>query len=159
MGDKFQKFNAILKQSKNIIVLTGAGVSAESGIPVFRGAGGFWRTHRSMDVATPEAFRYNPSLVWEFYHYRREVAFNAVPNKAHLALAKYEQMCKAEGRDFNIITQNVDGLHQRAGSQNVTELHGALRQVKCTKCKTIDVNMEMPICEALKGRGLVLILF
>lgn len=153
MADKIKKFQSILKQSRNIIVLTGAGISAESGIPVFRGAGGFWRTHKSVDVATPEAFRFNPSLVWEFYHYRREVAFTAQPNKAHTALAKYEKICKEEGRNFNIITQNVDGLHLRAGSENVLEIHGALRQIRCTKCQYIDVNLDNPICESLSGRG------
>lgn len=76
----YEGFRKVLSESKNIVALTGAGVSAESGIPVFRGPGGLWRTHRSMDLATPHAFRTNPSLVWEFYHYRRNVAFNAQPN-------------------------------------------------------------------------------
>nr|XP_023022591.1 NAD-dependent protein deacylase-like [Leptinotarsa decemlineata] len=147
-------FNKILSESKNIVVLTGAGVSAESGIPVFRGAGGFWRTHRSQNLATPQAFAANPALVWEFYHYRRNVAFNAQPNNAHKALAEYEKICMEQGRQFTIITQNVDGLHARAGSKNIIELHGALHKVKCTKCRCIDENYDNPICEALRGRGL-----
>ncbi|CAG9855019.1 unnamed protein product [Phyllotreta striolata] len=148
-------FRRVLDESKSIAVLTGAGVSAESGIPVFRGAGGFWRTHRSQDLATPQAFAANPSLVWEFYHYRRNIAFNAQPNEAHKALALYENKCNKEGKSLTIVTQNVDGLHQRAGSANVVELHGALHKVKCTnsKCKFIDENYDNPICEALRGRG------
>lgn len=148
-------FKKILDESKNVAVLTGAGVSAESGIPVFRGAGGFWRTHRSQDLATPQAFAANPAIVWEFYHYRRNIAFNATPNNAHKALAEYEKKCKDQGRQFTIITQNVDGLHQKAGSKNVIELHGALHKVKCTnsKCKLIDENYDNPICEAFRGRG------
>lgn len=76
----YKKFQKVLNQAQNIVALTGAGVSAESGIPVFRGAGGLWRTHRATDLATPSAFRANPALVWEFYHYRRDVAFNSQPN-------------------------------------------------------------------------------
>ncbi|CAG9828344.1 unnamed protein product [Diabrotica balteata] len=148
-------FHKCLNEAKNIAVLTGAGVSAESGIPVFRGAGGFWRTHRSQDLATPQAFATNPALVWEFYHYRRNIAFNSIPNSAHKALALFEKKCSEEGKLFNIITQNVDGLHQKAGSKNVIELHGALHKVKCTnpKCRFIDENYDNPICEVFRNRG------
>lgn len=149
----YAQFSKILAESKNIIALTGAGVSAESGIPVFRGPGGFWRTHRATDLATPQAFRANPALVWEFYHYRRTVAFNCQPNPAHIALAELEKNCSANGKTLHVITQNVDGLHIVAGSQNVLELHGSLRKVICTKCKHIDVNTDQPICKALEGRG------
>ncbi|XP_018576068.1 NAD-dependent protein deacylase-like isoform X2 [Anoplophora glabripennis] len=149
----YESFRKVLSESKNIVALTGAGVSAESGIPVFRGKGGLWRTHRSVDLATPHAFHANPSLVWEFYQYRRNIAFNAQPNDAHKALAKYEKICREEGRIFSIITQNVDGLHQRAGSEEVIELHGALHKVICTKCKLVDENFDDPICEALRNRG------
>lgn len=76
----YEGFKKVLKEAKNIVALTGAGVSAESGIPVFRGAGGWWRSHRATELATPEAFQANPALVWEFYHYRREVAFKSAPN-------------------------------------------------------------------------------
>ncbi|GJQ68271.1 hypothetical protein Trydic_g10783 [Trypoxylus dichotomus] len=149
----YEGFKKLADSAQNIVALTGAGVSAESGIPVFRGAGGWWRSHRATELATPEAFAANPALVWEFYHYRREVAFKSSPNNAHIALAQYEEKCKNEGRQLTVITQNVDGLHYRAGSREVIELHGSLTKVKCTKCDHIDVNIENPICEALKDRG------
>lgn len=149
----YTDFKKVLDSSKNIIVLTGAGISAESGIPTFRGPRGLWRTHRATDLASPIAFRSNPSLVWEFYHYRRTLAFEAQPNKAHLALAAYEKICDDENRRLTIITQNVDGLHIRAGSKNVIELHGSLRKVQCTKCKKIFINTAQPLCTALAGRG------
>ncbi|KAK3920462.1 NAD-dependent protein deacylase [Frankliniella fusca] len=147
-------FHEVFKKSKNVVVLTGAGVSAESGIPTFRGAGGFWRTYQATDLATPTAFKRDPSLVWEFYHYRREVVMASSPNKAHNALAEAERRLTAEGRQFNIITQNVDGLHARAGSLNVVELHGSLMKTRCLKCGEVRVNNDSPICEALRGRGL-----
>ncbi|KAL1514261.1 hypothetical protein ABEB36_003547 [Hypothenemus hampei] len=149
----YSAFKDILNKSKNIIVLTGAGVSAESGIPIFRGSGGLWRKYKATSLATPEAFHANPGLVWEFYHYRRTVAFAASPNKAHLALARYEAECKKLGKQFTIITQNVDGLHHKAGAENVIELHGSLRKVRCTSCKKVEVNLDNPICEILKNRG------
>ncbi|KAF2884393.1 hypothetical protein ILUMI_21772 [Ignelater luminosus] len=149
----YKTFNRVLEESKIIVALTGAGVSAESGIGTFRGPGGLWRTHRAVDLASPLAFRANPALVWEFYHWRREVAFAAHPNNGHIALAKYEKKCKEQGRSFTIITQNVDGLHRRAGSENIIELHGNLTKVICTKCKFIEVKENNPICEALRGRG------
>ncbi|XP_050314170.1 NAD-dependent protein deacylase-like [Anthonomus grandis grandis] len=151
--NNFQGFKKVLDQAKNIIVLSGAGISAESGIPVFRGLTGIWRNHKPTSLATPEAFTANPALVWEFYHYRRCVAFNAPPNNAHLALAKFEQDCKTQNKNFHIITQNVDGLHHRAGSKNVLELHGALSKIRCTHCEQVEENWENPICEALKDRG------
>ncbi|XP_044765051.1 NAD-dependent protein deacylase-like [Coccinella septempunctata] len=146
-------FRRVVDDAKKIVVLTGAGISAESGIPVFRGSGGLWRTFSAKELASPAAFHKFPSLVWQFYSYRREVAFRAEPNKAHLALAKYEEKCIKENRKFSIITQNVDGLHIRAGSKKVIELHGALRKVRCTKCSLIYENTDVPICEALKGLG------
>lgn len=146
-------FKKVLETAQNIIVLTGAGISAESGIPTFRGPGGLWRTHRATDLASPVAFRANPGLVWEFYHYRRGVAFSAVPNKAHYALATYEKLCSENNRKLTVITQNVDGLHIKAGSVDVLEIHGSLRKVQCTKCLEITVNVEHPICDALTGRG------
>lgn len=147
------EFKKVLNESKNIAVLTGAGVSAESGIGTFRGPTGIWRTHNAIDLATPEAFASSPSLVWEFYQWRRSVAFDAKPNNAHIALAKFEEKCNNENRTFTLLTQNVDGLHIKAGSKNVLEIHGSLRKVICTKCKSVDVNLDQPICEALRGRG------
>ncbi|XP_066158765.1 NAD-dependent protein deacylase-like [Euwallacea fornicatus] len=149
----YTSFKKLVDKAQNIVVLTGAGVSAESGIPVFRGAGGLWRKYRATSLASPEAFRANPGLVWEFYHYRRDVAFAAKPNNAHIALAKFEEDCKKLNKKFHLITQNVDGLHQRAGSKNVIELHGALNKIRCTECKVIEENVDIPICEALKDRG------
>ncbi len=113
-----------------IVVLTGAGISAESGIPTFRGLEGLWRDHRPEQLATPEAFRTNPVLVWEFYAWRREKIQQAEPNSAHHLLVEIEH----SSEDFTLITQNVDGLHQRAGSVNVIELHGSIWGMSCTRC-------------------------
>ena len=118
------EFKSLLSKASNVVFLTGAGCSAESGIPTFRGAGGLWRKYSATDLATPEAFKANPSLVWEFYSYRREVALSKNPNNAHLAIAEFEKHLVDEGRNVHVITQNIDGLHQRAGSKNVIELHG-----------------------------------
>jgi len=103
-----------------VVVLTGAGVSAESGIPTFRGKGGLWRNYRAIDLATPQAFHRDPKLVWEFYDWRRGIVAACRPNPAHDTIALLEQTLD----DFTLITQNVDGLHQRAGSQNILTLHG-----------------------------------
>ncbi|XP_066259050.1 NAD-dependent protein deacylase-like [Euwallacea similis] len=149
----YTSFKELVNKAQNIVILTGAGVSAESGIPVFRGAGGLWRKYRATSLASPEAFRANPALVWEFYHYRRNIAFAAIPNHAHIALAKFEEDCKKLNKKFHLITQNVDGLHQRAGSKNVVELHGALNKIRCTRCKVVEKNVNTPICEVLKDRG------
>lgn len=131
----FTEFKRHFNKAKHIVVLTGAGISAESGVPTFRGAGGLWRKYESTRLATPEAFAANPSLVWEFYHYRRELVLTKSPNAAHFALAKAEDQLKSEGRQLVVITQNVDGLHIRAGSKNVIELHGNLYKV-CRICLT-----------------------
>ncbi|KAK7080587.1 NAD-dependent protein deacylase sirtuin-5, mitochondrial [Halocaridina rubra] len=147
------KFKAIYGQAKHIVVLTGAGVSAESGVPTFRGAGGFWRTWQAQDLATPGAFRRNPSLVWEFYHYRREVMRTKNPNPAHIALAEAEKRLEAESRRLVVITQNIDELHKRAGSQKIIELHGSLFRTQCTVCGEELGNTDSPICTALEGKG------
>ncbi|KAG6441413.1 hypothetical protein O3G_MSEX001796 [Manduca sexta] len=146
------KFKEALKAAKQVVILSGAGISAESGIPTFRGAGGFWRKYQSSALATPEAFRESPSLVWEFYHYRREVAAKAQPNAGHLAIANFEKKYGNE-KTITVITQNVDGLHARAGTKNLIELHGNLYKTRCTKCKEVLVNTDSPICEALANRG------
>ncbi|KAF5284257.1 hypothetical protein FQR65_LT00257 [Abscondita terminalis] len=148
----YAAFRKVLDAAPSVAVLTGAGVSAESGIGTFRGTSGMWGTHKASDLASPQAFKSNPGLVWEFYEWRRSVAFKAVPNNAHLALAEYENKCIEEKRTFTLITQNVDGLHLRAGSRNVLEIHGSLRKVMCTKCKLITENTDIPICEALKDQ-------
>lgn len=112
-----------------VFVLTGAGVSAESGLPTFRGMNGLWRGYRVEDVATPEAFAANPALVWQFYSERREKHRTVVPNLAHLALADLERTL---GDRFFLCTQNVDSLHERAGSQRIVHMHGRIMQSRCS---------------------------
>lgn len=113
---------------KKLVVLTGAGMSAESGLKTFRDMGGLWESFRIEDVATPEAWNANPQLVLDFYNQRRKQAFNAIPNRGHEVLAELEEYF-----DVQIITQNVDGLHEKAGSTNVLHLHGELSKVRSVK--------------------------
>ena len=113
---------------KRLVVLTGAGMSAESGISTFRDTGGLWEKYSIEEVATPEAFQANPELVLEFYNYRRKQLDDVQPNEGHIALAKLQ-----EKYDVQIITQNVDNLHERAGSKNILHLHGELTKVRSTK--------------------------
>ena len=91
--------------------------------------------------------------MWEFYHYRRELVRQCEPNRAHLALVQLEKELKRRGKEFLLVTQNVDGLHARAGSENIVELHGSLYRTRCTKCQTVEENRESPICPALEGCG------
>jgi NAD-dependent deacetylase len=118
---------------KSIVILTGAGISADSGVPTFRGPDGLWEGHRVEDVATPEAYARDPELVQAFYNARRAALAGVVPNAAHLALVKLEQAFQGS---FLLITQNVDDLHERAGSQNLLHMHGALKQIFCTACQS-----------------------
>jgi len=120
----------LLKSAAKVAVLTGAGVSAESGIPTFRGNGGFWRQHRFEDLATPEAFARDPKFVWTWYEERRRAIASAKPNAGHHALVKLERTKPV----FTLITQNVDGLHDLAGSKNVIKLHGDIWNVRCLNC-------------------------
>ena len=134
---------------KTLIVLTGAGISAESGIQTFRDSNGLWENHRVEDVATPEGFRRNPALVLEFYNQRRAQARSVAPNAAHLALAAFE---KVKGWTVHVITQNVDPLHERAGSTRVLHLHGRLDQSRSVKTGKVypcegDID-EGDVCEA-----------
>jgi NAD-dependent deacetylase len=123
-----------LLQARSVAVLTGAGVSAESGIPTFRDAQtGLWARYDPGDLATPEAFDRNPRLVWEWYDYRRGLVAAASPNSAHMALAALERRFS----DFTLITQNVDGLHERAGSRNMIELHGNITRIICARERTV----------------------
>ncbi len=146
-------FRDVFAKSQHIVALTGAGISAESGVPTFRGSGGLWRTYKAQELATPEAFASNPSLVWEFYSYRRELVQTKDANEAHKALAEAEKRLANEGRRLVVITQNIDELHRRAGSDNVIELHGTLFKTQCTKCGDIAVNKDSPIVPALKDKG------
>ncbi|TGZ71732.1 hypothetical protein CRM22_002450 [Opisthorchis felineus] len=146
-------FKDVLSKARNVLVITGAGMSAESGVPTFRGAGGLWRNYNAQDLATPYAFYDDPGLVWEFYHYRRELVRKTRPNSGHLALADAEKRFNADRRSFTVVTQNVDGLHGQAGSVNVLELHGNLFKTRCIKCSDVRVNLDSPICPALANRG------
>lgn len=151
-------FTDHLKASSRILALCGAGLSASSGLPTFRGAGGYWRTYDATSLATPEAFASDPGLVWQFYSYRRHMALRAQPNKAHLALAELAR----HKPEFLTISQNVDGLSPRAKhpQANLELLHGSLSTVKCVNfdCDYVDHNnFTDPIVPALAlpdGAGL-----
>ena len=132
-----------LAEAERVVVLTGAGISAESGVPTFRGAGGLWRQHRPEDLATPEAFARGPRLVWEWYDWRRARVAKAEPNPGHLALAQLERRVP----DFTLITQNVDGLHERAGSRRVLKLHGDIWTLHCLGCGLEETNHDVPLQE------------
>lgn len=122
---------------KKIVVLTGAGVSAESGLKTFRDSNGLWEGHNVMEVATPQGYASNPTLVLNFYNQRRKQLFNVTPNKAHFALVQLEKLY-----DVTIITQNVDDLHERAGSSNVIHLHGELLKVRSSKDPELIINWK-----------------
>jgi NAD-dependent deacetylase len=132
-----------LTRQSSVTVLTGAGISAESGVPTFRGQGGLWRTYRAEDLATPGAFERDPHMVWEWYDYRRRIVAGIEPNPAHYAITRLEQ----EFADFLLVTQNVDGLHARAGTKRMVELHGNLFRVRCTREGRISENDETPLTE------------
>ncbi len=129
MDDLLEQARIQLAQSKRTLVLTGAGISAESGVPTFRGAGGYWRNLDPMKIATPEAFAKDPTLVWKWYNERRVGLASLKPNPGHEALARLEK----QSQDFLLVTQNVDGLHQLAGSEKVVPLHGSLWRVRRTE--------------------------
>lgn len=146
-------FDAIanrLKNSKKIVFVTGAGISQESGIPTFRGKDGLWRKYDPMKLATIDAFYSNPKLVWEWYEERRQNMLSAKPNPGHKAIAEFENYANVV-----VLTQNIDGLHQKAGSTNVLELHGSMIRIKCTECDFRDEVMSdfkklPPICSCGK---------
>lgn len=138
-----------VRGAERICVLTGAGVSAESGVPTFRASDGLWEGHRIEDVASPEGFRRDPRLVWQFYNARRANVKTVKPNPGHLALAALEQRW---GDRFTLVTQNVDGLHRAAGSRNLLEVHGSLYRTLCLGCdEVMDRGLEplgeTPLCE------------
>jgi len=132
-----------LRAARRVTVLTGAGVSAESGVPTFRGPEGLWKTFRPEELATPEAFARDPKLVWEWYDWRRQKVSRCKPNPAHLSLVRLE---KAKV-DFTLVTQNVDGLHHAAGSQNVVEVHGDIWRLRCSSCEFVEENRQVPLPE------------
>ncbi len=142
-----------LRSAMRIAVLTGAGISQESGLRTFRDPqNGLWQQYRPEELASPEGFQRNPKLVWDWYAYRREAVKGARPNPAHYALVEMERHVT----HFTLITQNVDGLHQMAGSRNVIELHGNIQRVRCSVCgeRTLDWEedmLEVPRCKRCGG--------
>ncbi len=144
-----------LSPGARITVLTGAGVSAASGVPTFRGPGGLWRDFRPEELATPEAFARDPKTVWEWYDWRRQLVARCRPNRAHEVLALWSRRYE----DFALVTQNVDGLHERAGTQNVIRFHGSLWEVSCWKrCRpsswldeTVPFPRLPPLCGSCGG--------
>ena len=136
-----QEIRSRLARARSVAVLTGAGISADSGVPTFRGADGLWRNFRAEDLATPEAFARDPRLVWEWYNWRRELIATKSPNAAHQALVELERRIER----FWLITQNVDGLHRVAGATKLSEIHGNIWRVRCTDCSRVDDNREVPI--------------
>jgi NAD-dependent deacetylase len=135
-----------LRKAERIVFVTGAGISQESGIPTFRGKDGYWRKHDPMKLATIDAFYDDPKLVWEWYEDRRKNILAAQPNPGHKAIADLEKLARVV-----ILTQNIDGLHQRAGSSHVLELHGSIIRIKCTVCDFHDDVTESfrklpPLC-------------
>ncbi|MGY8986114.1 MAG: Sir2 family NAD+-dependent deacetylase [Sphingomonadales bacterium] len=140
-----------MKKYKNVVVLTGAGISQESGLNTFRGHEGLWENHRVEDVATPEAFIRDPELVYRFYNHRRENLKNVEPNLAHFALSKLEE--EFEG-NVTIITQNIDNLHERGGSNKILHMHGEVTKARCYKCGDVhpwdydfDGGTSCPSCK------------
>lgn len=144
-----------LRTARSAVVFSGAGVSRESGLDTFRGAGGLWERMRPEELATPEAFRADPGKVWRWYAWRHRAASEARPNPAHLALVRWAALFPS----FSLITQNVDGLHPRAGSRDVLELHGTILSARCHRCGTrrdmgeaiAESPEEPPVC-ACGGR-------
>jgi len=144
-------------QRARLLVLTGAGVSAESGLATFRDSNGLWEQHRVEDVASPEGFERDPHLVWKFYSLRRRQAAGVVPNHGHQALAEVEARLSDR---FLLVTQNVDGLHQRAGNERVIEIHGSLFRTKCSGCDlepfpdhAAYLDRGLPTCDRCEDRG------
>ncbi len=141
---------------RRVVVLTGAGISAESGLGTFRDVDGIWTKYPLEDLATPEGFARNPAFVHGFYNARRAQLNTSEPNAAHLALARLEAAMQASGRHFTLVTQNVDHLHEQAGSQNVLHMHGELLKIRCGACGAVEtwpgdisVATPCPICEAV----------
>lgn len=142
----------LLAATERLVVLTGAGISVESGIPTFRGPQGLWRTFRPEELATPQAFHRDPQLVWEWYDWRRGKIAQARPNPGHEALVRFE----ARLPDFILLTQNVDGLHRLAGSRRLLEIHGNIWEVRCLDCGRVQEDRRVPLpipphCERCGG--------
>jgi len=140
---EIERVRGWLATAARVTVLTGAGISAESGVPTFRGKNGLWQGFRATDLATPEAFAHDPKLVWKFYNWRRELLAPLKPNLAHEALVHLE----GKVPQFNLLTQNIDDLHRKAGSRNIVELHGNIWLVRCIRCLRVTRNEEVPLPE------------
>lgn len=136
-----EQARAWLQSATTVTVLTGAGISAESGIPTFRGPGGLWREFKPEDLATPDAFARDPKLVWEWYNWRRETIKQAQPNAGHTALVRLE----IQKPHFTLVTQNVDGLHDMAGSGRILKLHGDIWRMRCTSCGSNWPDRRTPL--------------
>jgi NAD-dependent deacetylase len=143
MDPTISRVRDLLHQASASAALTGAGISAESGIPTFRGPGGIWRTYRAENLATPEAFAKDSKLVWEWYNFRRSAIAGVEPNAGHRALAEFER----RNKNFTLITQNVDGLHDRAGSRNLLKVHGDIWTLRCTVCARERHDPATPLPE------------
>jgi len=141
------KLQSLLIPSTRVVVFTGAGISAESGVPTFRGQNGLWNEFRVEDLATPQAFAAHPQRVWEWYSWRRELISRLEPNPGHLAVAKFEKFFP----DFCLVTQNVDGLHNRAGSERILKLHGDIWEVRCLSCGLLRMDYQ-PVLTSLPPR-------
>ncbi len=150
-----------INQANHIVVFTGAGMSAESGIATFRDPGGLWQRFSPQELASMDGFLANPERVLEWYEYRKKVITEANPNAGHKAIAELELRCRDLGKEFTLVTQNVDRLHQRAGSVNVLEVHGNLEENKCSVGKSdcekpiVDAPANCPVCGALMRPNVV----
>ncbi|MEJ2070039.1 MAG: NAD-dependent deacylase [Syntrophobacterales bacterium] len=140
-ADQPTELAQLLAETERLVVLTGAGISVESGIPTFRGPQGLWRTFRPEELATPQAFQQDPELVWEWYDWRRGKIAQARPNPGHEALVRFE----ARMPEFILLTQNVDGLHRLAGSQRLLEIHGNIWEVRCLDCGHVQEDRRVPL--------------
>ncbi len=143
----FELIEDHIKKFEKIVFVTGAGISQESGIPTFRGKDGLWRNYDAMKLATIDAFYDNPKLVWEWYNERRMNIFQAQPNPGHIAIAELEKYAEVV-----VLTQNIDGLHQKSGSSKVLELHGSIVKIKCTVCDykeeiLTEITNFPPLCK------------
>jgi NAD-dependent deacetylase len=150
--EDIQRTRDWLAATRRLTVLSGAGISAESGVPTFRGEDGLWQGYQATDLATPEAFARDPGLVWAFYHWRRRLLAPLKPNPAHEAMVRLEEKIS----HFTLITQNIDDLHRRAGSRNLIELHGNIWKLRCVDCLAVNRNEDaslpdLPRCSGCGG--------
>ena len=148
-----ESLRSLLRTAESICVLTGAGISAESGVETFRRSNGLWSKLKPEELASFDAFMRNPELVWEWYNYRKKIILDVKPNPAHSALARLEELAN----DFTLVTQNIDNLHRRAGSKNILELHGNIERSYCIGCGKyfapgeITPEKKVPRCSSCNG--------